>query len=81
MTTRAVVKLSAAIELATGIAVMADPGFVVRVIFGVALSRGGGALGWLAGFGLLSLGLACWPRGEVATLEITQAMFIYNLLV
>jgi hypothetical protein len=39
--------LSAAIEAATGIAVIADPAFVVREIFGVGLSRGG-VLGRLA---------------------------------
>ena len=47
MTNRTLMTLSAAIEAATGIAVIADPAFVVREIFGVGLSRGG-VLGRLA---------------------------------
>lgn len=81
MTTRNVGRLSGAIELATGIAVIGDPGLVVRLIFGVRLSGGGSALGRLAGFGLLSLGLACWSRGHDITLQAIRSLFIYNLLV
>jgi hypothetical protein len=80
MTTNTLVRLSAAIEFATGVAVIADPGFVVREIFGVGISSGGAPLGRLAGFGLLTLGLACWPPGDHATPQATHALFIYNLL-
>ncbi|PYJ68999.1 MAG: hypothetical protein DME76_10450, partial [Verrucomicrobia bacterium] len=33
----------------------------------------------MAGFGLLSLGVACWPRVE-ATIARVRAMLIYNLV-
>lgn len=80
MTTSRLVMLSAAIETATGIALIADPGLVARVLLGTGLSSSGIAVGRVAGFGLLSLGLACWPSGDDATASATRALFIYNLL-
>ena len=79
-TTRSLVKTSAAIEGATGIALITDPSFVVRALVGVGLSRGGIAVGRLAGIGLLSLGLACWAIGHEATPQATRALFTYNSL-
>jgi hypothetical protein len=81
MTTRRLVALDAAIEAATGIALIADPSFVVRVLLGSDLSGGGIAAGRVAGIGLLSLGLACWPNGDNPTIYATRALFTYNLLV
>jgi hypothetical protein len=80
MTTRTLVVLDAALEVATGVALIVDPGFVVDVLLGAGLSGGGIAVGRVAGFGLLSLGLACWPSGGDATAEATWALFTYNLL-
>ena len=34
----------------------------------------------MAGLGLLSLGLACWPSRVNATAQATWALFTYNLL-
>ncbi len=79
MTTKALVRLSSAIELATGIGLIADPGLVFRLLFGADLSTGV-PLGRLAGFALLSFALACWPRGENLPRQIVQALFLYNLL-
>ena len=72
--------LCATLEGATGVALIADPGFVVRVLLGAALSDGGIAIGRLAGLGLLSLGLACWPSSKDAAERTICALFTYNLL-
>ena len=81
MTTRTLVVLDAALEVATGVALIIHPGLVVRVLLGVGLFGGGIAVGRVAGLGLLSLGLACWPSGDDATPRATWALFTYNLLV
>jgi hypothetical protein len=80
MTTRTLLALDAALEVATGIALIADPSFVVRVLLGAGLTGGGIAVSRVAGLGLLSLGLACWPSGGDATAQATWTLFIYNLL-
>jgi hypothetical protein len=71
---------SAAIEATTGLALIADPALVVRLLIGAGLSNGGMAVGRIGGFGLLSLGLACWPTAAVVTTRTTAALFTYNLL-
>src|SRR5271167_4012620 len=80
MTTRTLVLFSAAIEAATGVALIAAPGFVVHVLLGSGLTGAGIAVGRVGGFGLLSLGLACWPSGNNAAVHATRALFAYNLL-
>ena len=80
MTTRMLVTLSAAIEAVTGVALIADPSLVARVLLGAGLSGAGIAVGRVGGLGLLSLGLACWPGRDVATAPATRALFTYNLL-
>jgi hypothetical protein len=80
MTTRTLVALDAALEVATGVALIADPGFVSRLLLGAGLSGGGIAVGRVAGLGLLSLGLACWPSRDDPTAQATWALFTYNLL-
>src|SRR5208283_3555692 len=80
MKTRTLVSLSAAIEAATGVALIAGPDFVARLLLGVGLSDSGIAVARLAGLGLLSLGLACRPSADDATPQATLALFTYNLL-
>ncbi len=80
MTTRTLVRLSSAIEAATGVGLIAVPDLVARVLLGVGLSASGIAVGRVAGFGLLSLGLACWPTADDATPSAVRALFVYNLL-
>ena len=80
MTTRMLVTLSAAIEAVTGVALIADPSLVARVLLGAGLSGAGIAVGRVGGLGLLSLGLACWRSGDDATARAIWALFIYNLL-
>jgi len=80
MTTRTLVRLSAAIEAATGVALIAAPDFVARLLLGVDLSASGVAVARVGGFALLSLGLACWPTAGDATPSSVRALFVYNLL-
>ena len=80
MTTRMLVMLSAAIEAATGIALIAAPDLVARLLLGTELSGSGVAVARVAGFALLALGVACWPGGDDAPQSATRALFVYNLL-
>ena len=80
MTTKLLTTVSAVIEVATGIALIAVPDLVARVLLGSGLSASGMAVGRLAGFALLSLGLACWPTADSTTPSAVRALFAYNLL-
>jgi hypothetical protein len=80
MKTTTVIKLSAAIEAATGLAVIANPTLVVRILLGTDLSTGGVAIGRIGGVALLSLAIACWPRQSNHSTQVTRALFVYNLL-
>lgn len=72
--------LSAAIEMATGVAFMVVPGLAGRALLGQGLSAPGVAIARVAGLGLLSLGLACWPGEADITPQTARALFVYNLL-
>ncbi len=80
MTTRILVKISAAIEAATGVALIAVPELVARLLLGTELGSGGLAVARVAGFGLLALGLGCWPGEGDATASAVRALVAYNLL-
>ena len=80
MNTRTLARLSAAIEAATGVALIAVPDLVARLLLGVGLSSSGIAVGRIAGFGLFALGLACWPTAGDAPPSAVRALFVYNLL-
>jgi hypothetical protein len=47
---------------------------------GAGVAEAGIAIGRVGGFGLLSLGLACWPNGDEVTVRATWVLFLYNLL-
>lgn len=81
MTTRILIILSAAIEFATGAAFIVVPGFIGRVLLGAALSYTGIAVARIAGLGLLSLGVACWPAQTEVNPQVARGLFVYNLLV
>jgi hypothetical protein len=72
--------MAAALEVAAGSALIANPSFVAHLLIGASLSSGGIAVGRVGGFGLLSLGLACWPSTDVVTAQVTSGLFTYNLL-
>jgi hypothetical protein len=72
---------TAVIEAATGLALMAVPAVVVRLLLGADISGASISLGRVAGFTLLSLGLACWPgRDASGNTAPARAMLIYNVL-
>src|SRR5947209_2897731 len=73
--------LAAALEAVTGLALMIDPAVVARLLLGGHLPGVGTALGRVAGFALLSLGLACWPRPGPASARALRALLTYNPLV
>ena len=80
MNARTLALLSSAIEAMTGVALIAVPTLVGRLLLGVDLPGSGIAVARVAGFALLALGVGCWPRGDVATSQSIRALFIYNLL-
>ena len=80
MTTRTPVILSAAIEAATGVALIAVPGLAARALLGAGLSDSGIAVARLTGIALLCLALAGWPSGDAPTQPAIRALFTYNLL-
>jgi hypothetical protein len=78
-------KLTAIIEAATGLGLMAVPSVVVRLLLGSPLDTSAAAmLGRVAGAALLALGVACWlARGDTqsrATRGLVVAMLMYNLV-
>ena len=80
MTTKLITKVSAGIEAATGIALIAVSLLVARVLLGLGLSEGGIAVGRVAGLGLFFLGLACWPTPDDESPSAVRALLAYNLL-
>jgi hypothetical protein len=76
------VAFSAGVEAVTGLALMVDPSVVARLLLGVELSAGGQAVGRVAGFALLSLGLACWPQSEAngSARAAVRGLLTYNVL-
>jgi hypothetical protein len=80
MASRTVAAIAAVVEMTAGFALIVSPSFVVHLLIGSALSDGGIAIGRVGGFGLLSLGLACWPSGRVVNAQAISGLFIYNLL-
>ncbi len=80
MTTRTLVTMAAAIEVTAGCALIANPSFVDPLLMGGGLSSDGSAVGRVGGFGLLSLGLACWPRKDAVSARAIFGLFTYNLL-
>lgn len=72
--------ISASIELATGVALIAVPNFVANLLLGTGLEPSGEAVARVGGLGLISLTLACWPSGEEAAPQAIRALFFYNLM-
>jgi hypothetical protein len=72
--------LSAAIEAATGLGLIAVPNLVARLLLGADLADSGIAVARLTGIALVCLALACWPSGTEATPPAGRALFTYNLL-
>jgi len=74
--------LAAAIEAGTGVGLMLDPPLVTQLLLGAEVSGAAIAVARVAGAGLLSLGLACWPgidAGDAA--RPRRALLTFNVLV
>ena len=76
--------LTAIIEAATGLALIALPAIVVRLLLGGEISGASIPFGRVAGAALLALGVACWlARDDTqsrATRGVVIAMLMYNLV-
>jgi len=76
--------LTAVIEAATGLALIALPALVVRLLLGAEISGASIPLGRVAGAALLALGVACWLARDDAQSRATRglvvAMLMYNLV-
>src|SRR5580765_6794706 len=79
MTARTLLLFAAMLEAGTGIALILNPAWVVRWLLGGDLTGSGPVLGRFAGFGLLSLGVACGPV-TLPTLPAIRGMLIFNAL-
>ena len=76
--------LTAIIEAATGLALIAVPAIVVWLLLGAEISGASIPLGRVAGAALLALGVACWlARDDTqsrAARGLVVAMLIYNIV-
>src|ERR1700752_4380757 len=82
MALKKLLDVAAVIEAATGLALMIHPPLLPQLLLGEVVSGAGMALGRVAGFALLSLGLACWPDRESprSNTPALRALLTYNLL-
>jgi hypothetical protein len=74
---------ASALEVATGLVMAVDPAFVSRLLFAEGIAGSAVALGRVAGLGLFSMGLACWPGHDHGGDRTTafRALLIYNVSV
>ena len=79
MRTRVLLATASTLEAVTGLALIIAPS-IAGFLLGTDISGAALVIARMGGFGLLSLGVACWPRTE-ATIPRLRAMLIYNLLV
>lgn len=77
-----VIAVAAAVEVAAGLIFIVSPPLVVWLILNAGLNAAGEAVARVAGFGLLGLGLACWPGSAPASGKNAAArgLLAYNLL-
>jgi len=80
---RKILVFSSAVELATGLALMADPSVVARLLLGAVLSGPGTVVGRCFGIALLGLALASWPGSSASGRrpERLPGMLVYNALI
>jgi hypothetical protein len=77
------ITVAAAIEVGTALVLVSFPSLFARLILGAELSAPGQAVGRLAGFALIALVLACWPRAgeESASAASLRALLVFSVLV
>jgi Na+-driven multidrug efflux pump len=71
------------VEVATGLALMIDPRFIVGLLVGPNTPVEEIPMGRLPGIAILSVGLACWPTSQQAERgsPAFRAMLVYNVLI
>jgi hypothetical protein len=74
------VTVAAAVEVVTGLVLIVRPSLFGRLLFGAEFSGPGPALCRLAGFALLALAYACWPRLRADRKSAIQALVVFSLL-
>jgi len=78
MMNKVLLAVAATLEAVTGLSLVIAPR-IVRFLLGTDISGAALVIARMGGLGLLSLGVACWPRIE-GTIPRLRAMLIYNLL-
>src|SRR5256885_15464083 len=78
MMNKVLLAIASTLEAVTGLALIIAPS-IVRFLLGTDISHAALVVTRVAGFGLLSLGVACWPRIE-GTIPRLRVMLIYNLV-
>jgi hypothetical protein len=79
MTRKLLLGIAVVIVVVIGLGLILTPALVVRLFFSSDLAGVGMAIGRLAGLGLLSLAIACWPL-PTPTLPALRGMLAYNLM-
>jgi hypothetical protein len=76
------VAVAAAIEVAAGVILIISPPLVARLMLNADLNAAGEAVGRVAGFGLLGLGVACWPVSAHVSARSApvRGLLAYNVL-
>jgi hypothetical protein len=76
-------KVTALIEVPTGLGLIAVPALVVRLLLGAEIAGAAIPLARVAGVALLALGVACWlasyDEQSCAARGVASGMVIYNL--
>ena len=70
--------IAAAAEGLTGLALVATPGLVAKLLLGTELDPGGTAMGRFGGVALTCFALACWPVGDSPTVAARRAMLLFQ---
>jgi len=65
-------------EAAMGLALLAYPPIVIRLLFGAEITGAGILMSRVAGIGLIGLGVACWPNGSAR--QPLHGMLTYSAL-
>ena len=75
-------RVVAAGEAATGVALTLVPGLVAQLLFGGDLAGAGLAMARFGGMALVALGIACWPESATGggARRARTAMLIYSAL-
>ena len=73
-----VLAVAAVVESVTGVALLVVPSLVVKLLFGADLADIAVVTTQFAGLALLSMGVACWPRGSAAS--ALSGMLTYSSL-